>query len=136
MGVAKLEFSDAIRQLLSKPLLARLSVIDRAGYPHTVPVWFDVDGDDLIFISDRDTAKVRYIQANPKGSVTIGGDSGDGGGCLIKGRLTVEEDPGLRWMKQLTYRYEPKEQAEKDIADWSTLDMMIIRLTPERVLKV
>jgi PPOX class probable F420-dependent enzyme len=128
--------TDTVREFLKKTLLARISTIDSHGYPHTVPVWFDVDGDDIIIISTRDTAKVRYIQANPKGSVTIGGDSGDGGGYLIKGQLTVEEDPDLRWMKQLTYRYEPKEQAEKDIADWSTLDMIIIRLKPERVLKV
>jgi PPOX class probable F420-dependent enzyme len=128
--------TDTVREFLKKTLLARISTIDSHGYPHTVPVWFDVDGDDIIIISTRDTAKVRYIQANPKGSVTIGGDSGDGGGYLIKGQLTVEEDPDLRWMKQLTYRYEPKEQAEKEIADWSTLDMIIIRLKPERVLKV
>ena len=101
-----------------------------------VPVWFDVDGDDIVFISARDTAKVRYIQANPKGAVTIGGDGSDGEGYLLKGQASVEEDPGLRWMKQLTYRYEPKEKAEKDIADWSSLDMIIIRLKPQRVLKV
>ena len=125
-----------VREFLKKPLLARFSTIDTEGYPHSVPVWFDVDGNDIVFISTRDTAKVRYMQANAKGAVTIGGDSGDGGGYLIKGMLTVEEDPGFRWMKQLTYRYESKEQAEKDIADWSSLDMIIIRLKPERVLKV
>ena len=130
------KFSESQCEFLKKPLLARLSTIDRQGYPHTVPVWFDVDGEDLIFISTRDTAKVGHIQSNPKGAVTIGGDSGDGGGYLVKGTLSVEEDPGLCWMKQLTYRYEPKAQAEKDIADWSTLDMIIIRLKPERVLKV
>ena len=127
---------EALREFLKKPLLARLGVIDTEGYPHSVPVWFDVDGDDLVFISTRDTAKIRYVQANPKGAVTIGGDSGDGGGYLIKGTLTVEEDPGLRWMKQLTYRYEAKAQAEKDIANWSSLDMIIIRLKPVKVLKV
>lgn len=128
--------TEAIREFLKKPLLARISTIDADGYPHTVPVWFDVDGDDLVLISTRDTAKIRYLQANPKGAMTIGGDTGDGGGYLIKGTLTIEEDPGLRWMKQLTYRYEAKEQAEKDIAEWSALDMIIIRLKPVKVLKV
>ncbi len=128
--------TDSIREFLKKPLLARISTIDSEGYPHTVPVWFDVDGDDIIFISVRDTAKIGYIQANPKGAVAIGGDTGDGGGYLIKGVMTVEEDPGLRWMKKVTRRYESGDQAEKDIAEWSSLDMMIIRLKPAKVLKV
>ncbi|MCB9451511.1 MAG: pyridoxamine 5'-phosphate oxidase family protein [Anaerolineaceae bacterium] len=128
--------TDSVREFLKKPLLARISTIDREGYPHTVPVWFDVDGDDIILISVRNTAKIDYIQANPKGAVTIGGDTGDGGGYLIKGTMTVEEDPGLRWLKQVTHRYESGEQAEKDIAEWSKLDMAIIRLKPTKVLKV
>ncbi|MBZ0274925.1 MAG: pyridoxamine 5'-phosphate oxidase family protein [Anaerolineae bacterium] len=128
--------TDSAREFLKKPLLARISTIDRDGYPHTVPVWFDVDGGDIIFISVRDTAKVRHIQANPKGAVTIGGDSGDGGGYLIKGTMTIEADPGLRWLRQVTLRYESGEQAEKDIAEWSKLNMIIIRLKPARVLKV
>lgn len=128
--------TDSVREFLKKPLLARISTIDPNGYPHTVPVWFDVDGEDIIFISVRDTAKIGYIQANPKGAVTIGGDTGDGGGYLVKGTMTVEEDPGLRWMKQVTRRYEFGDQAEKDIAEWSKLDMIIIRLTPMMVLKV
>ena len=128
--------TDEVRTFLKKPLLARLSVIDAAGYPHSVPVWFDVDGDDIVVISTRDTAKVRYLQANPRGALTIGGDSGDGGGYLIKGQLSIVEDPDRRWTKQLTYRYEDKEQAEKDIAAWVPLDMITIRLKPEQILKV
>ena len=128
--------TEEVREFLKKPLLARLSTIDANGYPHTVPVWFDVDGDDIVFFGERQTAKVGYVQANPKGAVTIGGDSGDGGGYLIKGMLTIEEYLDLRWTKQITYRYEPKEQAEKDIADWSSLDLIVIRLTPQRVFKV
>ncbi len=91
--------TDGVRDFLKKPLLARLCVIDRGGYPHSVPIWFDVDGDDIVFISERNTAKVRYMLANAKGAVTIGGDSGDGGGYLIKGHLSATEDLEHRWTK-------------------------------------
>lgn len=128
--------SDEVRAFLQKPLLARMSTIDFEGYPHTVPVWFKLDGDEIVIIATRDTRKVGHIARNPKGAVVVGGDSGDGGGYLLKGEFSVEEDPGLYWMKTLTYHYEDEEQAAKDVAAWSDLDMIVIRLKIHKVIKV
>jgi predicted pyridoxine 5'-phosphate oxidase superfamily flavin-nucleotide-binding protein len=127
---------EQARALLQKPLLARMSTIDRAGYPHTVPVWFMLDGDELAIIATRETRKVGQILANPKGSVSVGGDSGDGGGYLLKGTFRIEEDPDDEWTRKLCYQYETPEKAEKDIADWADLDMIVIKFTPEKVIKV
>ena len=38
---------DTIRAFLQKQLIARMSTIGADGYPHTVPVWFMLDGDDI-----------------------------------------------------------------------------------------
>lgn len=130
-------FTNEVRQFLERPFVARMSTIDEKGYPHTVPLWFDVDGDDIVIISDRNTRKIGHIGRNAKGNVQIGGDTGDGAGYLFKGQLSVEEDPGFRWLRQVTLRYEQGEQAEKDIELWrTTLDMIVIRLKVERVIKV
>lgn len=128
--------ADAVREFLQNPLIARLSTIDPNGYPHTVPVWFALDGDDIVVISVSDTRKVGHIRANPKGAITIGGDPGDGGGYLIKGEFSIEADPEDAWVRKLAYRYESPEQAEKDIADWADLDIIVLRLKPKVVLKV
>lgn len=128
--------SDEVRAFLQKPLLARMSTIDFEGYPHTVPVWFKLDGDEIVVIATRDTRKVGHIARNPKGALAIGGDSGDGGGYLLKGTFSVEEDPGFRWMKALTYHYEDEAQAAKGVAAWSELDMIVIRLAIRKIIKV
>ena len=130
-------FTTEVCEFLKKPSIARMSTIDGYGYPHTVPLWFDVEGDDIVIISDRNTRKIEHIARNPKGNVQIGGDAGDGGGYLFKGELSVEADTDYRWLKQVTRRYEASEQAEKDIELWmTTLDMIIIRLKVKRVIKV
>lgn len=121
---------------LEKPLLARMSTIDPDGFPHTVPVWFALDGDEIAIIAVRGTRKVSHIQANPKGALTVGGDSGDGGGYLLKGEFRIEEDPHDEWVRRLCCRYEPPEQAEQDIAAWADLDIVVLRFTPTVVLKV
>ena len=127
---------SAVREFLQKPLLARMSTIDPDGWPHTVPVWFMLDGDDVVVISVRKTAKIGHIQANPKGALQIGGDSNDGGGYLLRGTFSIEEDPDDVWMNKLIYRYESGEQADKDAKEWADLDIIVIRMKVERVLKV
>ncbi|MCK6577094.1 MAG: pyridoxamine 5'-phosphate oxidase family protein [Anaerolineae bacterium] len=130
-----------LRTFLQAPLIARLSVIDSNGYPHTVPLWFDVDGNDIVIISDRKTRKVDYIKANSKASVCIGGgetaENTVGPGYLFKGECLIEEDPGFAWLRRMTLRYEQGEQAEKDIELWrTTLDMMVIRFKIAKISKV
>jgi predicted pyridoxine 5'-phosphate oxidase superfamily flavin-nucleotide-binding protein len=127
----------AVREFLQTPFIARLSTIDDNGFPHTVPLWFDLEGDDIIIISDRNTRKIDHIARNPRGCVQIGGDVNDAAGYLFKGELTAEVDPDYKWLRQVTLRYEPTAQAERDIELWrTTLDMIIIRLKVQRVIKV
>ena len=134
-------FKPEVRELLESPLVARLSVVDANGYPHTVPLWYAVDGDDIVMISDRKTRKVDFLAANPKASICIGGGEGAegeaGAGYLFKGECTTEEDAGYEWLQRITRRYRPPALAEKDIEQWRTqLDIMVIRLSVTKVIKV
>ncbi len=130
-------FDERARALLQKPLIARMTTIGPDGYPHTVPVWYMLDGDDIVIIAERSTRKVQHVlSGHTKGAVTVGGDSGDGAGYLIKGDFTVEEDPDDAWTRTLTYHYEAPEQAAKDVAAWADLDIIVLRLRPRKVIKV
>ncbi len=91
--------SEPARKLLDQPLIGRISVIDEEGYPHTIPIWFIRDGDEVMFISSRGGRKIRSIQANPKGALTVGGDPYGSEGYLLKGEFAIEEDPGHRWLR-------------------------------------
>jgi hypothetical protein len=128
--------TDTERDFLQKPLIARMAVIDPEGYPHTVPVWFMMDGSDVVIISVRNTRKVGYITANSKGSVTIGGDTLDGQGYLLKGDFSIEEDPAGEWLKKVTFHYEEPELAAQHVKEWADLDMIVLRLKPHRIIKV
>ena len=113
-----------------------MSVIDCAGYPHTVPVCFVMDGDDLIITTVRDTRKVDFIRANPKGAITVGGDFADGAGYTLKGEFRIEEDPGLQWLKRTSYHYAEGEDAERSFARFAQKDMIVLRFLPAQIIKV
>ena len=130
-----------VRSFLESPHVARLSVVDPNGYPHTVPLWYALDGDDIVMISDRNTRKVDFVATNPRASICIGGGEGVGSevsaGYLFKGDCRAEEDTGRRWLRLITHRYRAPKDAEKDIAQWSTeLDIMVLRLVVTKVIKV
>ena len=130
-----------VRSFLESPYVARLSVIDPNGYPHTVPLWYAVDGDDIVMISDRNTRKVDFVGRNPKASICIGGGEGADGevaaGYLFKGDCTIEEDVDGQWLRLITHRYRTPADAEKDIAQWNAdLDIMMLRLAVAKVIKV
>ena len=127
---------EPVRNLLDQPLIGRMSVIDEEGYPHTIPIWFIRDGDEVMFISSRVGRKISSIQANPKGALTVGGDPYRSEGYLLKGVFAIEEDPGHRWLRDITYRYEPQDVAEKYLAEWANDDIVALRFTPRQVVKV
>ena len=126
---------DAIRDFLAQPLLAYLSTIDAAGYPHPVPVWFGVDGDDLIFPTAAARARLKHIRANPKGAVAIGGNPSEGEGYLIKGDLRIaDDDRALR--HGIIRRYMSGQQADEFIAMVDQMPYVLVRLTPAGVARV
>lgn len=128
--------TDSLRTFLATPRIARLATLDSDGYPHVVPIWFGVEGDDIVFMSDRETTKVRNALANPHGAATIGGGMGDDAGYLIRGELVVYEDVGHVVTNALAYRYETKARAEELIAEWANDDVVVIRLKPMKITKV
>lgn len=129
-------FTDDARAFFATPRIARLATLDADGYPHVVPIWFGLDGDDIVFMSDRDNAKVRNATVRPKGAVTIGGEVDDGGGYLIRGDLSVYDDVDHRVAYALSLRYEGKARADELAVEWTNDDIVVIRLKPVKVTKV
>jgi general stress protein 26 len=130
-----MQLPDAARLVLQKPLVVRMAVNDPNGYPHVVPVWFGLDGDDLMIFGFQNTRKIDYLQANPKGSVQIGGDNGNDG-YLLKGEYSLEPDPDNQWAWKITSLYESKELADQHMAEWSQQQLFLLRFVVNKVIKV
>jgi len=128
-------YDDQMRELLKQPVIVRITTINKEGYPHTVPIWFMLDGDDLIVFTERTTAKAKQVMANPKGSIAIGGDPIGSPCLLIEGDYEIEDDPDHAITSRITYHYDP-EHAKQWLESWKNDDFIILRLKPKRVIKV
>lgn len=127
---------EEARSFLQQPLIARLSTIEDSGYPHTVPLWYMLDGNDVVVMTDRDSKKVENALQNPKGAVTIGGEPAQGQGWMLQGSFAVDTDTGHAWAKRISHHYETPENAERLIASWKDDDIVTMRLKVSDVTKV
>jgi len=129
--------TSEVRIFLQKSRIARLATIGVDGYPHIVPIYFMLDGDDLIFGSDRNNRKVKNVLSNPKGAVVIGGERiADEAGYMIQGDLSIEDDMDHAVTRRMLYRYETKEEAERNLAEWKNSDIVLIRIKSKTVIRV
>ena len=133
-------FDEAVLEFLSRPIIVRLSTLGADGYPHTVPVWFDVErrgGEiELVVVSDRAARKVRNVERDPRVALAIGGDPFDGDGYLVRGDMTVEDDPVHEVTHRLIDRYEHGPRKEELRAAWKDDDIVVLRLRPTSVVSV
>lgn len=127
---------DQARPVLAEPVIVRLTTIQPNGYPHTVPIWFMLDQDDLIMFTGRQARKTQNILANNKANIAIGGDPVGSPSYFVEGDILIEDDPEHEITAQITHHYENPEKAAEYLTSWEGEDFVILRLKPKRVVKI
>ena len=127
--------SDA-RAFLENPWIARLATAGADGWPHVVPLWYMLDGDDIVITSERKTGKVANLLRDNRAAIVVGGEPDRGPAYLLRGRVTITGDPDHAWLEKMTRHYESDEEAARDLAAWAGMDIAILRMTIDRVTKV
>jgi PPOX class probable F420-dependent enzyme len=101
--------------LLSGARTAKLATVRSDGRPHVAPVWFDLDGNDLIFMTGRETVKGRNIRRDPRVMLSIDDERPPFAFVLIEGTAVPTELPPaelLPWSTRIAKRYMGAERAD------------------------
>ncbi len=101
--------------LLSGTRTAKLATVRRDGRPHVAPVWFDVDGDQLVFMTGKDTIKGKNVLRNPRVMLSVDDERPPFAFVLIEGSAIASElspEALLPWSTRIARRYMGPEQAE------------------------
>jgi PPOX class probable F420-dependent enzyme len=81
----------------------------RGDRPHVAPIWFVVDGDDLVFNTGEETVKGRHLRANPRAALTVDVDVYPYSFVIVRGSVSL--DPAapdlLEWATRIAARYVP-----------------------------
>ena len=122
--------------LLDGPRTAILSTVRADGRPHVAPVWFDLDGDSIVFTTGESTVKGRNLRRDPRVSLCVHEDDPPFQFVLVDGtaELTAEDPDLLYWATRLGGRYMGAERAEEYGLRNAVKGELLVRVTPQKIL--
>src|SRR5262245_23278244 len=125
--------------LLAGSRTAKVATVADDGRPTVVPVWFDLEGNDLVFESDGDSAKVRHLQRNPNIAICVDDERFPFAFVSIRGRARVERlTPSelLPWTTRISRRYVGDDRAGEYGRRNAVEGGVLVRVTLDHVLAV
>ncbi len=121
--------------LLRGTKTGKLATVRRDGRPHVVPIWYDLDGDTLVFTTGGESVKYKSMKRDPRVSLTVDDQTPPYSYVMIEGTVSFSEDPGelLRWATRIGGRYMGADKAEAYGKRNSSPGEVIVRIIPSKV---
>ncbi|KRE25337.1 F420-dependent protein [Mycobacterium sp. Soil538] len=127
---------DVIAFLSEGTRTAKLGYLASDGRPLVAPVWFVVDGGDLVFNTGRDTAKGRALARDPRVVICIDDERPPFSFVQVQGTATTSEDPDelVAVATRIGGRYMGADRAEEFGRRNGVPGELIVRVTPTKVI--
>ncbi len=134
------EMSDEERRafLLAPGRTGHLATVRPDGRAHVAPVWFSLDGDDVVFNTAADTVKGRNLARTGRASLSVDLPMHPYGFVHLEGPVTLERDPAAyrHLTRRISAKYVPHDEVEA-YTDRNAVDgELLVRLVPETVVAV
>lgn len=123
--------------LLAKPArTGKLATVREDGRPHVVPIWYDLDGEELVFSTWHESVKAANLQANPQVALCVDEEAPPFSYVLVEGQATVEENPPdmLYWTTRIAGRYMGQELAESYGKRNAVPGEWLVRIRPSKIV--
>jgi PPOX class probable F420-dependent enzyme len=70
----------------------KLATVRADGSPHVAPVWFVLDGDDLVFTTGAGTSKGKALRRDPRAALVVDFEEPPYAFVLVEGRVSISEN--------------------------------------------
>ena len=93
----------------------KLATVRADGSPHVAPIWFILDGEDLVFMTGADTVKGRAMLRDPRVALTVDDENPPYAFATIEGTVSISRDLDemLPFSIAIARRYMGDEKAEQ-----------------------
>jgi PPOX class probable F420-dependent enzyme len=124
------------RFLLETHRTGKLATVRRDGRPHVVPIWYDLDGDSLLFTTWHESVKAANMRRDPRVAMCVDDENRPFAFVQIEGiaRLEANAEDLLYWATRISGRYMGTELAETYGRRNAVEGELLVRVTPEKII--
>ena len=122
--------------LLEGRRTGKLATVRPDGCPHVVPIWFDLDGEDLIFTTWHTTTKAANLRRDARVCICVDDENPPFAFVQIEGVASVDAraDDLLYWTTRIAGRYMGDDLAEAYGKRNAVEGELLVRVTPTKII--
>jgi len=124
--------------MLQKARTGKLATVREDGRPHLAPIWFDMDGEVIVFMTNENTVKGRNIRRDSRVSLCVDDDAPPFAFAIIEGTAEiVQPTPAdfLEWSTRIATRYMGAELGRSYGKRNAVEGEYLVRLNPTRIFR-
>ncbi|MFI0788669.1 PPOX class F420-dependent oxidoreductase [Streptomyces lydicus] len=116
----------------------KLATVRADGGPHVAPVWFLLDGDQLVFNTGAETVKGRNLARDGRVALCVDDERPPFSFVVVQGTAEISDDlPEVRhWATRIAARYMGEDRAEEYGARNGVPGEVVVRLTIDKAVAV
>jgi PPOX class probable F420-dependent enzyme len=114
----------------------KLATVRADGSPHVTPIWFLLDGEDVVFNTGKESVKGKNLARDGRVALCVDEDRPPFDFVVLEGRAVLSEDlDELRhWAARIGARYMGEERAEEFGKRNGVPGELLVRVRIEKVL--
>jgi PPOX class probable F420-dependent enzyme len=122
--------------VLDRPRTGKLATTRPDGRPHVAPVWVDLDGNDLLFMTGETSVKGVNLYRDPRVAICFDDETPPFAFVLIEGTATLSGDLDelLLWATRIGGRYMGVDRAEEFGRRNGVPGELLVRVTPTKIV--
>ena len=128
---------DEIRSFLTDTVrTGKLATVRADGRPHVAPIWFVLDGNDLLFNTWHTSVKAKNLRRDSRVSLCVDDESPPFSFVIIEGTVEITEDADalLKWATLIGGKYMGQDQAEAYGKRNGVEGELLVRLKPAKII--
>jgi PPOX class probable F420-dependent enzyme len=124
--------------LLAGTRTAALATVRADGRPHVAPVWFTLDGDDVVFTTWQTSVKGVNLRRDGRVALTVDDETPPYAFVTIEGAATLSTDlEAMRhWATRIAARYMGEDEADDYGRRNAVPGELLVRVRAERTVAV
>jgi len=117
-------------EILQGPYTGVLTTLFADGSPQSTPLWFLLDGDDILFSTTAGKQKLRNIARDPRATFAVYNPTNDMSYVEVRGTIVVTDDPTANTRDRIVQKHG---YADGSAFDAPGTQRFTLRLSPTKI---